>query len=286
MKIKNSLIAAAVVMAIALTGCGSSGATAADGEPTAEDLINLSSEAMADVKSMSASMVMELSAEIEDETLDMLMTADMDTIYEEPVKLKMDMNVSTDGETAVGYSMYAVQDGNTMNTYINLGDGTWYSQQVTVADMSQYNAQSNTVLYLSNLSSFSAEKSETVNGVETTVISGVLTGDGMKEAIINSGMESFTGSLGEMTEEEIDEVISQLGDMPVKLWISDDGYVMKYELEMTEMMQKLVVAVVAQSVGAAEEEIPITVSKMLISMTCDNYNAVEDFEIPEEALAA
>ena len=286
MKIRNGL-AAVIALSLALTGCGSStGSGSESKEMSAEDLIKLSGEAMAEVKSMSASMVMEMSAEMEGDTLDMVMTADMDTIYEEPIKLKMDMSVTAGDEEAMGYSMYAVQDGDTMNTYMNLGDDQWYNQQVTIEDMSQYNAQSNTELYLSNISSFTADGKETVNGVEATVISGVLAGDSMKEAIMDSGMESITGSLGEMTEEEIDAVISEIGDMPVKLWISDEGYVMKYELDMTEMMQKLMITMVAQAAGVTEDEVPMTVSKMVISMTCDNYNAVEDFDIPEEALAA
>ncbi|MCD8036305.1 MAG: hypothetical protein LUE88_02845 [Clostridiales bacterium] len=286
MKFKKGL-AAALISVMALSGCGSTESTAEINldEMSADELITLANDTMAGIDSMSASIGMEMSADIDEEAFDMAMIADMDIIYEEPIRLKMDMNVLTDGESAGGYSIYAVQDGDTMNMYINLGDDTWYSQQSTVENMAQYNAQTTAEQYLNNISSFAEDGTETINGVDTKIISGVFTGDSIKEVIANSGMESFTGSLEDMTEEEFDEIINAVGDIPIRLWISGEGYVMKYELDMTEMAQALMVSIIAQSAGLSEEDVPMTVSEMIISMTCDNYNAVEEFEIPEAALA-
>ncbi len=286
MKLKKGL-AAALISVMALSGCGSTESTAEVSldEMSAEELITLANDTMAGIDSMSASIGMEMSADIDEEAFDMAMIADIDIIYEEPIRLKMDMNVLTDGESAGGYSMYAVQDGDTMNMYINLGGDTWYSQQSTVENMAQYNAQTTAEQYLNNISSFAENGTETINGVDTKIISGVFTGDSIKEVIANSGMESFTGSLEDMTEEEFDEIINAVGDIPIRLWISGEGYVMKYELDMTEMAQALMVSIIAQSAGLSEEDVPMTVSEMIISMTCDNYNAVEEFEIPEAALA-
>lgn len=55
---------------------------------------------------------------------------------------------------------------------------------------------------------------------------------------------------------------------------------MQYELDMTAMMQGIL------DVMSAGEENPITISKTLVHMTCSNFDAVPDFEVPAEALAA
>ncbi|GFI62595.1 hypothetical protein IMSAG049_01779 [Clostridiales bacterium] len=290
MKFKKGVIAAAMtlVLAIGAAGCGNSGNSSSNSGNDGVDveaLLKSANETMAGVKSMSSNMVMDFAISAEDETMDMVMKANMDTIYEEPIKLKMDMDLSVSGETAQAYTMYAVQEGDTMTAYMNIGGDTWYQQPMDISDMSQYNAQSNTELYLENLSGFSAEGTEEINGVSSTIITGVLTGDSMKEAIMSSGMESMTASMGDISEEDIEAIMSDLGDMPVKLWISEDGHVMKYELDMTDMMQKLMTNMMSQ-MGQSGEAEGITVSKMVISMTCDNFDSVEDFEIPAEALAA
>ena len=127
---------------------------------------------------------------------------------------------------------------------------------------------------MNNLSNFSATGSETINGKEATIIEGVLTGDAMKEAMKTSGLESATAGMGM----SVDEVASMIeGDMPVKLWITEDGYVMQYDLDMTQMMQGLMDGM------AQGQDLGLKVSNVNIKMTCDNYNAIENIELPAEA---
>ena len=42
-----------------------------------------------------------------------------------------------------------------------------------------------------------------------------------------------------MTEEQMQEMYADMGDLPIVLWIDAEGYVLKYEMDMTEMMQKI-----------------------------------------------
>lgn len=277
MKVRKRLLAGILtgVMAFAMAGCGGGNSAGGEGGEL-EALLKKADETMTTVTSMSALMDMEMTMNLEGEEYVTATKADMDILYN-PMKMKMNMDMSINGESLQTYEMYVLEENETLTSYMNFA-GAWYAEPMDMSAVSQYDAQQNMSLYLENLETFSSAGTEEINGKATTVIQGVLTGDSMKTALENSGLTNTTGSLG-LTEEEYDELVSSLADMPVKLWISDDGYVMKYEVDMTEMMGKMM-----STLGG--EEAGMTFGTVTMSMTCDNYNAVEDFEIPAEALSA
>lgn len=280
MKLRKKLFAGVLAGAMALTMAGCGGNTTADTSDengVVEALLQKAEETMAGVTSMSSQMDMVMDLTLDEDVFSTSTTAVIDGFYD-PVKMKMDMSMTINGEELQNYSMYVVQDGDTLTSYMNYA-GAWYAQPMDMSSISQYDAQQNMSLYLENLQTFSEAGTEEINGQSATIIEGVLTGDSMKEAIASSGIESMSGELG-MTEEELDSLFASLGDMPVKLWITDDGYVVKYELDMTEMMASLMGSMSEEETGGLE------FTKTLITMTCDNFNAVEDFEIPAEALEA
>ena len=41
-----------------------------------------------------------------------------------------------------------------------------------------------------------------------------------------------------------------------------------------------------EAAAQTTEEVPLVISKTMVTMTCNNFNAVEDFEIPADAAAA
>ncbi len=278
MKFRKRIMAAAmtVAMAVAMVGCnGNNGSDNAEKGLDPETLLKTANETMANVESFSADMNMTFDMEMAEEKASTEIVAKMEAMTN-PLKLKMDMSTKMNGEEMQAYQMYAMQDGETATSYINVG-GQWAKQSISVDDLAQYNAEQNMDLYLNNLSNFSATGSETINGKETTIIEGVLTGDAMKEAMKNSGLESATAGMGM----SVDEVVSMIeGDMPVKLWITEDGYVMQYDLNMTQMMQSLMDGM------AKGQDLNLKVSNVNIKMTCDNYNAIENIELPAEAQSA
>lgn len=278
MKFRKRIMAAAmtVAMAVAMVGCnGNNGGDNAEKGLDPETLLKTANETMANVESFSADMNMTFDMEMAEEKASTEIVAKMEAMTN-PLKLKMDMSTKMNGEEMQAYQMYAMQDGETATSYINVG-GQWAKQSISVDDLAQYNAEQNMDLYLNNLSNFSATGSETINGKETTIIEGVLTGDAMKEAMKNSGLESATAGMGM----SVDEVVSMIeGDMPVKLWITEDGYVMQYDLNMTQMMQSLMDGM------AKGQDLNLKVSNVNIKMTCDNYNAIENIELPAEAQSA
>lgn len=273
MKMKKRIFALALTMAMAVAavGCGAKEST------DVEALLQTANDTMAQVNSMSAQMEMQMDMTYEEESARTVVKSDMDVVLD-PFKTKMTISTTLNDEVLQEYEMYTVQNGDTMDAYMQAA-GQWYHEPMASTDISQYNTKQNMELYLQNISSFTAAGTEEINGTQTTRIEGVLTGDSMKEAMKTSGIESISADMG-LSADDLLTMMDGMEDMPVKLWISAEGYVMQYELDMTAMMQ----AVLNNLSG--EEENPITISATLMRMTCSNFDGVSDIEIPAEALAA
>lgn len=273
MKMKKRIFAFALTVAMAVTaaGCGAKEST------DIEALLKTANDTMAQVNSMTAQMEMQMDMAYEEESVRTMVKSDMDVVLE-PFATKMTISTTLNDEALQEYEMYAVQNGETIDSYVQAA-GQWYYQPMASTDISQYNAKDNMELYLKNISSFTAAGTEEVNGTQTTRIEGVLTGDSMKEALKTSGIESAYADMG-LSADDLLALMDGMGDLPVKLWISADGYVMRYELDMTAMMQA-----VFDNLSGGEEN-PITISTTLVRMTCSNFDAVPAIEVPAEALAA
>ena len=75
--------------------------------------------------------------------------------------------------------------------------------------------------------------------------------------------------------------------IPMSIWISNEsGYPVKYDMDMTQMMQVIMDSIVAQLAGEeGAEEIPeIKIDNISMTMTFSDFNNAEDFEIPAEVL--
>ncbi|MBR4015458.1 MAG: hypothetical protein IKI88_04545, partial [Anaerotignum sp.] len=125
--------------------------------------------------------------------------------------------------------------------------------------------------------------SDTLNGKSTTKVRGVISGEAMKEAIADSGIGSLAASFG-VAEEDMEAVYGDMKDLPVTLWIDEEGYVLKYELDMKDMMQKMMDYTMSALTEQMDQEIKLDVTKTMIIVTCDNFNEVKEIVIPEEAL--
>lgn len=273
----RKILAAAAAMAIALCGCGNSQQDTAE----IEALLSQAKETMAAVESMAAEMTMEMDMGMEGETLESTTVANI-LSQQDPLKMKMDMYmVMSDGTQIDQMQMYAVEQDGHLYTYMSTADA-WYAETLELGELDQYNADENLDLYLDNITSFRSEGKEGINGTKATKISGVITGDAMEEAIAGSGLTTSAESMG-ISEDMLEDIYSELGDLPVSLWIDAEGYVLKYELDMTEMMQK-VMNESMKAMGMAEEDIAVRIEKTSITMVCSDFNNVEEIIIPEEAM--
>ena len=271
MKLRKRL-AAAAAMTLALTGCGGSGTDTA-----AEALLQQAKETMASVNSMASEMTMEMDMGMEGEVLETTTVATILT-QQEPLRMQMEMTMQMDDGTEMEeMQMFAMEEDGMLKTYLYSAD-TWYEETLEMGELDQYNAEENMDLYLDNIENYKADGEEKIDGVETTKISGVITGEAMEEALAASGMESSAASMG-MTEEQLKAMYGDLGDLPISLWIDEAGYVRKYEMDMTEMMQKIMDSSM-EAMGMTEADIAIDIAKTSITMVCGQFDQVGEIEIP------
>lgn len=282
MKVRKIFVAAAAaVMTFSAAGCGGGGSvmeTAA-----VEELLTLSQETMATVESMAAEITMEMDMAMGEEAIETTTVANILT-KQDPMQMQMDMYVvMEDGSEAQQMMMYAEEAEGKLRTYMYSAD-TWYAQTMEIGDLGQYDAEASMELYLNNIESFAATAEEDINGTKTTRIEGIIARDAMEEAIQNSGVADSAASLG-VTEEQMQKMYADMGDLPIVLWIDAEGYVLKYEMDMTEMMQKIMDTAMG-AVGETETEPSVSITKTSISMICSDFNNVEEIVIPAEAKSA
>ena len=91
--------------------------------------------------------------------------------------------------------------------------------------------------------------------------------------------------LNSLTEEQLQAMYADMGDLPIAMWIDAEGYVLKYEMDLTELMQKIMDAAMG-AVGQTEADVSVSIKKTMISMVCSDFNAVGEITIPAEAKSA
>jgi outer membrane murein-binding lipoprotein Lpp len=269
-------ILAAMLAITLLAGCGGNTDTA-----EIEALLDQAKTTMATVESMSAEMTMEMDMGMNGEVIETTTLARIRS-QQEPLKMAMEMSmVMSDGTTVDQMKMYAVEEDGHLHTYMSTAD-IWYAETLEMDELSQYNADENMDLYLDNIADFKSAGKEDINGIQTTKISGIITGDAVEEAIAGSGLTASAQSMG-ISEEMMTSMYEELGDLPVSLWIDAEGYVLKYELDMTQMMQKIMDESL-KAMGAQDSGLQMKIEKTSIAMVCSDFNAVGEIIIPEAAL--
>ena len=276
MKLKK-MLAAAAALTLFVSGCGGSTMDTAE----MEALLSQAKTTMATVESMAAEMTMEMDMDMNGEPMETTTVASIRS-RQHPFRMAMDMSmVMSDGTEVDQMQMYALEEDGHLKTYMSMAD-LWYAETVDMGELSQYNAEENLDLYLDNITEITGGKQEEIDGTKTMKISGVIKGEAMEEAIAGSGLTASAQSMG-ISEEMMAEMYDEMKDLPVSLWIDGKGYVRKYEMDMTEMMQKIMRESM-KAMGASEEDLPVKIEKTAITMVCGDFNAIAEIEIPAEAL--
>ena len=279
-KMLTKTLAGAVVLALTLALC------ACGGSSSPEDALTRAQAAFADVKSMHYTIDMDMGFSADGESMEMNTTAEADCIVD-PIMMDMDMTMDMMGLFDMDLKMYVVQDGSsyTMYTGMDNGDGTMSWSKDTLddlGDIAQYNGKASMDIYLENGSNFKEIGAEDVDGVSAVRYDGVISQDSLKSVMDTSGVLEQYESLG---LEGMEDLLDEMGDLPVSIWLDPDSDLpVKYEMDMTQMMQNMMNKLLAEEEETAD--IGFTVDKCVISMVCSDYNTVSNIEIPEEALNA
>lgn len=268
----------AVAFMLALSACGGA-------KESKEDIAKRLADAetkVAEAQSMQADLVMnmDMTLEADGQSHPMNTKTNMTMLlFNHPMKMKLDMSATTEqsGTEAINMTMYMVEKDGTYTMYAY--DGTkWNSQTVDISSLQQFDPQATMGLYLKSAESFEAKGEETINGVKTKKYTGVITNEAMNEVMSATGIPNSMNGLG-LPGMDWNAIYKDMGNLPISLWLNEEGYPVRYELDMTEMMNKLY-AKLMQQVGEDAAGGTITCSKVLVTMDITNYNQVQPFELP------
>lgn len=289
---KRALAAlSALTLTLSLTACGGGGqqSTGDSGTDamTPTERVAAAEEKMSALTSLSIDMTQDIgmSFAMADQSQELNMTTKMQMdVIQEPLKAKGTMQIDM-GEELGGVQdveLYIMSEDDAANLYMQMG-GQWIKQSVTEAELGQYDAADSLELYLDSAADFAEAGTEQVGGADATKFTGVIKGDKLYDVIEESGVLSSLGQTGtDVSEDAIKSMLSELGDLPMSVWINADGYPVQYEMDMSQMIDSIVQKALEME-GAADQGMTMTVSKAAMSLTCSNFDAVEDFELPAEA---
>lgn len=297
MKKKLLVLMMAAVLAMSVTACGENASTdSADGvaqntEAAVEEIdpYEAALENMNAVTNMDAQMVMEMDMAIGagDETQSMETVTTMDMVYfSDPVRMKIDMTMEMGELGSVTQNVYAeiAEDNSTYTMYLYDGSD-WMAQSVGLADVEQFDARGNMIANMDSSYNYTAAGTEQIDGANAYKYTGKITGDALNETMLSSGALDSLSSLG-MDESQLESMMTDLGEISVTMWIDEATlYPVKYEMDMTAAMDKLV-SNIMEAMGDQAAGMTMSIPKMYITMTCSDFNEATDFEIPEEAKAA
>ncbi|MCI8431052.1 MAG: hypothetical protein HFI16_12510 [Lachnospiraceae bacterium] len=312
MKKRNRILALILAAAVSMSmaACGKSGADSetstdagveadagADSDAAAEDAeepaeqeeadpFAAAQENMKEITSLDASTVMEMDMVVgangEEQSLESVTTMAMSCIYD-PLQMSMDVTVDAGEAGSMTTTMYVENTDDGCMAYMNDGSG-WQSQEISVTDVDQYDFSTDMGVYLNGDYGFQAEGKDEVNGAAAYKYTGSITGDEMKDLMLSSGALDSVSRIG-LDTSQVDGMLDGLGDLAINLWIDEATlYPVKYEIDMTEAMDTLMNNMIA-AMGEQGEGLSMSIPKMVVSMTCSNYNGVTEISIPEEAKA-
>lgn len=251
------LTAAALTLALTLglSACGGESATPA----TPEEVLAKAQEAMDGVTSMGYDMTMEMSMGVEgmEQTMNISSVTSAEAI-QSPLTMKAE--VTTDMGDVLGESLTMTMD--------------------SLDELASLDGKASMDLYLSSGSGFTEGATEQVGDVEATRYDGTIPGAKLEEVLETSGVLTQMESLG---LGDATTMFSGLGDLPMSIWVAKDTYYpVKYEMDMTAMMQSIMEKVLSEQAGV---DVGLTVEKMNVSMVMRDFNAIETIDIPAEAFA-
>ena len=120
-------------------------------------------------------------------------------------------------------------------------NGQWVKQSVSEAELAQFDAAESLELYLDSAVDFAEAGTEQIGGADATKFTGVIKGDKLYDVIEESGVLGSLGQTGtDVSEDELKAMLSELGDLPMSVWINADGYPVQYEMDMSQMIDSIV----------------------------------------------
>lgn len=324
MKIVLSLTLAAL-LCLALAGCGSSPAQPQTSQLTQQQLeeaIQKSVENMNAVKNLRANGNMDMSFVMLGSEMTSTTTFTSEA-YSAPFGMHMDLTLDNGEMGSTQTEMYMQQEGDLLKTYTKMSEGDWYVDEMDATtfnqSMQQYDAQGSVAAYIKYAQNFQLVGSETLDGVDTWKIEGVVTAANIQDMLKETGMDTALSSLtgDDLVSGSTSQLFEGAGDMPLTLWVQKDAlYPVRCDVDMTAMLQGVMsnmmgmlddsqVDDVTPTDAAATPTTPaaatptageatsstatdalFTVKAYTISLTMSDFDKLPAFSIPQEVLDA
>ena len=246
---------------------------------TPEEVIKAAAQKMEKVNSFESEMVIDEQMSLGGESDGSKMIFNI-VSFQKPIKRKMETIMENRQEIQT-IEMYIDKTGNSAKLYSN-DKGSWYQRTLTEEELKAFFSEGDVTQYLGAVTKLENVATEQVNGKNTTKYSGVIVGEDIKK--IGDG-EMLEGAITytDMTEQELYE---QIGDVPVFIYIDEQGYPIKFEIDLKNMMQT-VWDISRQSISSEFEVFnDMTIDTMTMTLTYQNINNATDFEIPQQAKEA
>ena len=277
---RTAALGAAVILTVSLAACSGGDAD----ETVAAALEKVKSAASVDA-------VLEMTAEYasEDQTLSVTNRMTL-TAFQDPLKLKAEIALnmaSGEDDYSRTITMYAQRDGEDLVQYAT--DGSYWAKQTTTQEvLDTYNVGDTLAFYVSEASGFRGNGTETVNGADAEKYTGAISGKPLLEILDADG---YLESISSMSEDQQEKIRANLEGMPaaeITVWVDREGYLVQMEMDMLKVVSNME-ANIDETLGhpaAMEEESINELVGASIRLTCSNFGAATDFEIPAEALEA
>ena len=276
-----------IIMVFSITACGSKQLSSDPGE-----LMKTANKNMQKVKSMSAAMNLNMAMTQGKESVTATVQMDMDIIKaDDTVKAKIEATANMDElGGAQSITMYMAPEDDKYYVYVGVL-GKWMKMEYDMASVlaAEKDTDKNVEALGINAENFKIEDEIDDEGNKVKVISGTISTDAMKEALAEAFESSETIEGVDQTQMQQAKLIIEgcLADIPVSYYIDEKTEQMtKMYADLSEVAKKVTEYITAFTSGTTNDMSGLSIDNLSFTMDFSNFDKVEDFEIPAEALGA
>lgn len=284
---KLTALLLSIVMVLSVTACGSKKLPSDPGE-----LIKVANENMQDIKSLSATANLNLAMTQGEESATVTADMNMDIIKtDDTYKAKIEASINMDelGGTQTA-TMYMAPEGDKYYVYVGTL-GQWMKMEYDMASVleAEKKVDGDANILGSSAENFTVTDETDDDGNKVKVVSGNMSADTMKEVLAKAfeSTETVEG-VDETQMQQIKLIVeSCLADVPMTYHVDTKSAQITYiSMDLSGIAKKALEYASAFIGDSASGMSGLSIDQLDISMKYDNFDKVEDFEIPEEALNA
>lgn len=270
-RVKPALCALLALCLLGLSACGSAGERGLAG----------AQEKLSDVGSLSCGVETDMGLSLAGESFNIKSSSRVD-YTSEPAAVCLRVSTDMGRLGTSGYTAWAAASGGLYSAYIQL-PGTWVRQDLSGAEaLERYDIRLASERWLDGAASVTDAGETELDGqqahrydlaVSAKAVEGIMAASGAYEAL----------SVLDVSDAAARDMLSGLGEIPLSVWVGEQGLPLRYELDLTGVMGALMDAV-AETLGG--DYPAMTVERLTVCISLSDFDAVEAIEIPAEALGA